>query len=273
MTAAGPADGTKGPRIAARTGVRRLLALAEGGGGTGRTIEDDEVDVFLAQKGAACVSPTPLFDVEHYLGQLPRALAGTVNPVAHYLEFGAAAGLLPHPIFDLIWLREQVAGRADLARVPPLLAVLEAVRPPYVSPHPLFDPACYMAATGRPAEGVGWAPAALFLAHWRTERAAFSPYFDVAFYYRQNPHLAGGALDPLTHYLSQPLGRREDVNPMFHAGYYALAHKDVGEEDPFAHYLRVGLAEGRLPNPYALAELGGLGPTPEVLRAYLTGGA
>ena len=45
-------------------------------------------------------SPHPLFDVPHYLRQVPQLLEGDVDPLTHYLDEGVDEGIDPHQLFD-----------------------------------------------------------------------------------------------------------------------------------------------------------------------------
>lgn len=251
-----------------REAVRQALAISAGAT-KAEAIPDSDLDAFLAQLGGECPKRCALFDIPFYLGQLPPRIGARVNPVLHYAETGAAAGLLPHPVFDGDFVRAQL-GTAGVPVVDARdwLAVLASRQRPFLSPHPLFDPETYLADAGHDAATLNEPPILLFLRNWATERARFSPYFDIGFYLRQVPHLRAGLMDPLSHYLLQPDIHRLDPNPMVHGKYYQNAYSDVGA-DALSHYIRFGLAAGREPNPYAPRELGELGMTARELDDYI----
>ena len=48
-------------------------------------------------------SPHPLFDAAWYLERYPEASASDLNPLLHYLKFGAKQGFDPNPLFDSAW--------------------------------------------------------------------------------------------------------------------------------------------------------------------------
>jgi hypothetical protein len=85
-----------------------------------------------------------LFDSAFYLRKYPDLAAAGVNPLRHYLEYGAAEGRKPHPLFDPdYYLRRntQARGCGD-----PLIHFLEQGGIKGMSPHPLFDCASYLRA-------------------------------------------------------------------------------------------------------------------------------
>ena len=53
--------------------------------------------------------PIPLFDTGFYLERNPDVAASEVNPLVHYLKFGAAERRDPHPLFDTTYYLDQLA--------------------------------------------------------------------------------------------------------------------------------------------------------------------
>jgi len=202
--------------------------------------------------------PIASFDARFYLSHLPVQLARAISPLKHYLLLGFAAGLPPHPCFDLdFWYAPKGPDVPHAASqpiaVPALLELLEARRPPYSSPNVLFDAQLYVRML--PSGALGQlAPFEHFLQAWPDYRVPFSRYFDAEFYLLRNPHVAKAGLNPLAHYCSQPIEARSDPNPMIHGKYYAGRHVEV-RGDPLVHYLRFGMKAGCMPNPYAEKEL------------------
>jgi hypothetical protein len=85
-----------------------------------------------------------LFDGAFYLGKYPDLAAARVNPLRHYLRYGAAEGRKPHPLFDPDYYlrRNPQARRAGN----PLVHFLEKGGRSGMSPHPLFDCEAYFKA-------------------------------------------------------------------------------------------------------------------------------
>lgn len=74
-----------------------------------------------------------------------------------------------------------------------------------------------------------------------------SPWFDVAYYLKENKDVARSGIDPVLHYLKW--GGTEGRSPsiQFDGSYYLRANPDVAEAriNPLLHYLRAGRYEGR----------------------------
>jgi hypothetical protein len=85
-----------------------------------------------------------LFDAEFYLQKYPDVAAVGVNPLQHYIQYGAKEGRKPHALFD----PEYYLLGCTAAKEPndPLIDFLQRSGEPWVNPHPLFDCASYLAA-------------------------------------------------------------------------------------------------------------------------------
>jgi glycosyltransferase involved in cell wall biosynthesis len=83
-------------------------------------------------------NPNPLFDTCWYLAQNPDVAKAGLNPLAHYLASGAEEGRDPHPLFDTDWYATQ---NLDVfaAAVNPLAHFLESGAKEGRAPHPSFD--------------------------------------------------------------------------------------------------------------------------------------
>jgi len=80
-----------------------------------------------------------LFDPAFYLGRYPDVRRARMDPLRHYLRYGAAEGRKPHPLFQ----PEYYLSRCPDARgANPLLHCLDTGA--MCSPHPLFDSAAYI---------------------------------------------------------------------------------------------------------------------------------
>jgi hypothetical protein len=83
-----------------------------------------------------------LFDGAFYLREYPDLAAAGVNPLRHYLRYGANEGRKPHPLFDPdYYLRRNPQARGCGN---PLIHFLEKGGRSGMSPHPLFDCEAYL---------------------------------------------------------------------------------------------------------------------------------
>lgn len=233
--------------------------------------DSDDFRSFLEETGPVTRCVPALFDVRYYLQQLPKPLRSRVNPVVHYVTAGASLGLSPHRLFamdewSIEFRAQQAADLHDRDETPDahgvwataptpadfFVATLEVRRPPFVTPHPLFEPEIWVAG----ADEVGLAPVLEFAATTDIGDRPFSRYFSIPFYESTRPGLRSGRSNHLLHYLEQAANRVDDEpNPLFDAPYYRREF-DVDSSDLLSYYILVGASRGHLPNPFALHELG-----------------
>ena len=140
-----------------------------------------------------------MFDSNWYLASNPDVTAAQVDPWRHYVEFGAAEGRDPNPLFHSSWYLNRYAELIP-AYSNPLLHYWECGAAQGCDPNPLFDSDWYL-------ERYPDAHAQEFnpLLHYRHIGAArgYDPcaQFDTAWYLRANPDLGPGELTPLGDYL------------------------------------------------------------------------
>ena len=150
-----------------------------------------------------CIIQSGLFDANWYIERnILTVCAGGQQreAISHYLTQGNAAGLAPHPLFDVHWYRRNnksitESGGADLEHY-----VNTGMRRGS-SPSPLFDPAWYRTQVGHKLprrQDPFWH----FLHHGATAGISPHPLFDSAYYYRQDPQLSVSAINPLTHFVT-----------------------------------------------------------------------
>lgn len=87
---------------------------------------------------------------------------------------------------------------------------------------------------------------------WRSARAlARSGLFDADWYLEHYPDIAAAGWDPLTHYLEVGAAEGRDPNPVFQTAWYRDQYADLrsGTVNPLLHYLFHGAREGRLASP------------------------
>ncbi|MFT4257001.1 MAG: CDP-glycerol glycerophosphotransferase family protein [Pseudoxanthomonas sp.] len=162
-------------------------------------------------------NPGPDFDTGWYLDTY---LAGAeTNPLAHYLQQGRAAGLLPCP--------------AELPEVTELRA------------SGTFDTAYYL-ATYPDVAATGIDPVQHYFTCGAAEGRNPCAMFDSHYYLRHNPDVAADGVNPLLHFCRN--GWKELRNPSrdFDVWWYWSQHMDPASEaeNPLAHYLRSGRDAG-----------------------------
>jgi GT2 family glycosyltransferase len=81
---------------------------------------------------------------------------------------------------------------------------------------------------------------------------AASGIFLADWYLERYPDVAAQRQDPIAHYVRYGAAEGRDPNPLFDSDWYLAHYADVmvARENPLLHYLRHGAAEGRDPNPY-----------------------
>ena len=191
----------------------------------------------------------PLFDSLWYLRQNPDVRQARVDPLAHYLQFGAAEGRAPHPLFDAAWYLRQNPDVRD-AGLDPLAHYMEFGAAEGRDPHPLFDGAFYCESYLRDVPN---RPNPLL--HYVTSGAAqgLQPNraFDAKGYAYQHDDGRECGKNALVHYVT--VGRRKGLqpHPLFERDWYVARNPDViaSGMDAYEHFVRCGLPQGRLGSP------------------------
>lgn len=80
-----------------------------------------------------------------------------------------------------------------------------------------------------------------------------SGLFDDAFYLETYPDVASCGTSPLCHYLEHGYVEMRDPAPWFDTKFYVRENPDIGEMNPFIHYIFTGFKEGRRPNAGSVA--------------------
>ena len=109
-----------------------------------------------------------LFDAEWYLSENPDVASAGMDPLRHYLEFGAWEWRNPCPLFDSQWYLNQFPELASHG-VNPLIHYLTEGAGLLHDPHPLFDTRTYSGVCGRLPTGM--TPLELFMASGKSALA------------------------------------------------------------------------------------------------------
>lgn len=86
----------------------------------------------------------PVFDREFYLRANPDVAAAGMNPLDHYLKYGAAERRQPHPLFDPAYYLACCPEARNAEN--PLLHFLGTSGGKWPATHPLFDCEAYLKA-------------------------------------------------------------------------------------------------------------------------------
>jgi GT2 family glycosyltransferase/cephalosporin hydroxylase len=191
-------------------------------------------------------NPNPIFDSGWYLATNPDVAGTGQSPLEHYCEWGAEEGRHPSPLFSTNWYLVQNPDVA-VAGLDPLAHYLEHGAREGRDPHPLFNASWYLAQN---PEVEGLNPLEHYLRWGCHHQLSPHPLFDVTWYLTQNDDIARARVDPVLHYLE--LGGREgrDPHPLFDSSWYLEQNPDLGmRTNPLRHYLEFGAGEGRDPHP------------------------
>ncbi|HLI83848.1 MAG TPA: hypothetical protein VKV17_08005 [Bryobacteraceae bacterium] len=152
---------------------------------------------------------TNLFDADYYRESYPE-IGPTTNPLIHFLLRGA---------FEL------------------------------KKPHPLFDPAFYLAQC--PEVGAaGLNPLSHYLRRAANGHRQPTPFFDSEFYLERNPDVRKAGIPPLLHYVRHGAAEGRKPHPLFEPGYYARCGfgMEIGAHGLLAHFAESG-ADACNPHP------------------------
>ncbi|WP_200285743.1 glycoside hydrolase family 99-like domain-containing protein [Rhabdochromatium marinum] len=194
--------------------------------------------------------PHPLFDTGWYLAENPDVAAAGLQPLLHFLEWGAAQGRRPHPLFDSGWYLTQ---NPDLPTgINPLHHYLAQGATEGRDPNPLFDSSWYLARHPELAD-TGTNPLLHYLAAGRVSANDPHPLFNTAWYLSHNPDVAAAGENPLAHYLRTGAAEGRTPHALFQPDWYFGTDHELREAvmastlTPLGHYLQQG-AE-RSPHP------------------------
>jgi GT2 family glycosyltransferase/glycosyltransferase involved in cell wall biosynthesis len=154
------------------------------------------------------VQPRLIFDQQYYLSTHDEIARSGMDPLFHFLKYGAALGYKPHPLFDPRYYLDRYP---DVARA-------------------------------------GYNPLLHFLRFGALEGRQPHPDFDGAFYLVAYPDVAAKRMNPLIHFLIHGAEEGRLPHSDFNASFYLLAHPDVAAAnmDPVLHFAKHGASEGRL---------------------------
>ncbi|MCG3206497.1 MAG: hypothetical protein FOGNACKC_00096 [Anaerolineae bacterium] len=148
-----------------------------------------------ARNEAKILLASGLFDSEYYLKICPQVAAAGISPARHYVEYGIAQGLDPHPLFDTSFYLLQAAMVGN-----PLKHYLERGAAEGRNPHPLFDTSYYLKHNPDVA-AAGVNPLKHYLNNGAAEGRNPNPTFNTTAYLREHPEVGDTGMNPLVHYV------------------------------------------------------------------------
>ncbi|MDR3536243.1 MAG: hypothetical protein P4L71_07060 [Acetobacteraceae bacterium] len=210
---------------------------------------DDDAEI-------AELAASRLVDAAWYRAQNPDIVAAGLDPVVHFVRYGAQEGRAPNRYFNTAWY---VAQNPDIvaAGLNPLVHYLRHGDLEGRRPHPLVDPAWYRHAWELSAD----TPA---LPHFLTMRGTgrYAPSAELwAVLHLPGFGDAQAGDDPIGRYLDEMEQEQCEAFPdlpivatsgLIDPNYYLINASDVhaAEVDPAQHYCRYGWREGRKPSIY-----------------------
>jgi len=157
--------------------------------------------------------------------------AARVNPLGHYLKYGAAEGRQPHPLFDPVYYLERYTDVRQAGANPLVHYCLHGAAEGR-QPHPWFQPEYYLSQCPE-AHGSRENPLVHFL---RSGRRCCRPHplFDCQYYLRENADAATSGMNPLVHYVlfGLPAGRHPSAQFDPCEDGVAPRESDYGRPDP-----------------------------------------
>jgi hypothetical protein len=194
-------------------------------------------------------TPNRWFDTAWYTGENPDIVAAGLNPLIHYLRHGDQEGRQPHRLFDPAWYRRAYDLADDTRALPHFLTVRTTGR---------YAPcAALWAVQYLPGfEGGRDDPFGRYLDAMAPEPdlsvVGPSGLVDPNFYLINAGDVHDAAIDPASHYCR--FGWREGRKPSiyFDVNWYIGTNPDLARlrVNPLVHYILVGEPADRRPVPY-----------------------
>ena len=159
-----------------------------------------------------------LFDEAYYRANNTDLPAG-IDPVGHFLQWGAREGRNPHELFDVRFY-ETRGGHWHTRSPDPVTDYLRFGAVKGVDPHPLFATIYYLQFNPDVAESVAAGrmnPLVHFLEHGGFEGRNPHPLFHLAFYLEHYPDVTASGLNPAVHYVLQGGREQRICNPAGHS--------------------------------------------------------
>ena len=168
-------------------------------------------------RDATLVARSGLFDENYYLGRYPDVAASLIDPLIHYVLWGAFEGRQPHPLFDPTYY---LAEYPDVARA-------------------------------------GLEPLSHFVSVGGAEGRNPSPHFDSQYHLVYNADVRESGVNPLLHFVSGGWREGRSPSAAFDCTAYTTRYADVKSSgiNPLIHYVEIGEPEDRDGSPFSDAPM------------------
>ncbi len=192
---------------------------------------------YIAAGAAECYDPHPLISTAHIAAQS----GSRKNAFRFYVEsVRAGRDVDPHPLFNVGWYRQQ-CGSVDFTQIDPLTHYINFGAAYGLDPHPLFSTNYYLAQNAD-VKSRGTNPLAHYIADGADEGRSPHPCFDTGWYRRKYMQESGGTANPLVHFINYGLESDADPHVLFPTkDYRRLFGRDIpANEHPLSWMLRTG---------------------------------
>ncbi|WCL55127.1 rhamnosyltransferase WsaF family glycosyltransferase [Gimibacter soli] len=196
---------------------------------------------FIREGAAKGNAPSRRFSPSLYLNHRPEAVESGLAPLSHFMRNGAVANAA-------LYCPALTEGASDQVRRDYELLLASD----------LFDAEWYLE---RYPDAV-WAkidPLVQYLLHGSNEGRRPNPHFDSRWYKALHASEIGDE-NPLAHYIREGAAKGYRPSRIFDPGLYRAKNPDIGAAEPLAHYLTIGIHEGRA-FPTAADHMQGSGAT------------
>ncbi len=185
----------------------------------------------------------PLFDAYYYIHQIPSLAQETrINPLIHFLEIGWNQGRSPHPLFDTSYYLEQRPD-VRKAGINPLEHFIKfGANERKKNPHPLFDILYYL-NDNPDINASGMNPLQHFIEFGIKEERNPHPLFNTSYYLQNNPSVKEEGKNPINHFMKTGGFDSRDPHPLFsitnYIDYLTLVNQPLAStENPFINFLQ-----------------------------------
>jgi CDP-glycerol glycerophosphotransferase len=220
------------------------------------------------RRDVAVIAESELFDRHFYLRNNPDVAASGMDPVEHYVRYGASERRRPSRNFDTAFYLESNPDVAKSGQNPLRHFIEFGEREGRRALPSLLSRARPQADDGGGVEGAKRVePDASDerQRRWAYRVIAESKALDKRFYLARYSRVAETGLDPVWHFVNYGAAERKDPSEAFSTKYYLERYRDVARRgiNPLAHYLKYGWREFRDPSPnfstawYWLLHMGG----------------
>jgi hypothetical protein len=156
-----------------------------------------------------------IFDSAFYSKCYPDVHDSGLEPIAHFVVFGAREGRSPHPLFHCNYYKKQLSD-AGIKTTNALKYFLDHGSALDLKPHPLFDPRFYCLQSSEMIEN----PLEHYLAQGPLAAGDPYPLFDRKYYLDTYEDVRALCVDPLIHYVLIGAFEARSPHRLFDAEYY-----------------------------------------------------